>query len=134
MSQFDPNKFDPNKGIHQTNLNNQKGGKKQEAATEQAADATSTGDPYAELKMDPSQLMSLLSAQAKYNLHNSQIEHTPIQKSVLAFTDAISPEAHSKLSARISKAYTEEFGKPPSAEVLQNAIDDYLIGVPVVEV
>ena len=89
-------------------------------------------DPYAELKMDPDKMLNLLAAQGRVNTQN-QIENPGIERSVGAFTQAVSPEHHSQVAQTMSQAYQHEFGVKPHPAVLQDLVDNHIIGKPVVQ-
>lgn len=118
---FNPGNIGPN-----FNTNRQGKGNQANAGDEQPQ-STPPQDPYAELKMDPDRMMSLLAAQAQYNIPN-RIENPGIEKSMELFGSTISPERHERVSRLMSQAYTSEFGTSPHPEVLQTMVDDYLIG------
>ncbi len=89
-------------------------------------------DPYADLKMDPDKMLNLLAAQGRVNTQ-TQIENPGIERSVGAFTQAVSPEQHSQVAQQMSQAYQHEFGVNPHPAVLQDLVDNHLIGKPVVQ-
>ncbi len=99
---------------------------------EAAQGATPSGDPYADLKVDPNHLMKLLAEQAKLNVP-SDVQNAGINQTVAQFASEVSPERHSRLKRLIEQTYTQEFGKEPNPQVLQNILDNYLIGQPVVQ-
>lgn len=125
----DFNSFDPNK-VGQTSFGQHKGGKKAADNGQGATEAGNQGDPYADLKMDPSRLLDLLSAQARQNLP-ADLQNPSITNSISAFTNLVSPDRHARISRIFQQAYTEEFGQPPSDDVLENLVADYIIGRPV---
>lgn len=90
--------------------------------------AAPPGDPYADLKMDPDRMMALLSAQSRANIQ--RIEHPGIEKSMDAFKNEISPERHAEVTQKISRLFANEFQSPPNPEMLQQLVDDFLIGQP----
>lgn len=113
------------------NANKQGKGAQQDQTAEQGETAPAV-DPYADQKLSPDHLMSLLAAQAKLNIP-SEVENAGINQAVAKFTTAISPERHARLSRIISQAYEQEFGQAPPPELLQDIVDDYLIGRPNVQ-
>jgi hypothetical protein len=128
----DFNSFDPSKkNINNANLNPNRQGKGKEEAPAEGAEQQSAGDPYADLKMDPNKLMNILAAQAKQNA--SKIENVSVNSSVAAFSEFMSPERHSRLSRMFEQAYKEEFGSIPDEGTLQNILDDYIVGQPVIQ-
>jgi hypothetical protein len=95
-------------------------------------EAAPTGDPYAELKMTPDKMLDLLAAQGRVNSQN-QIENPAIEKSVNAFTKSITPERHAQVCKQLEQAYVAEMGSKPHPAVLQDMVDNYLIGKPMVQ-
>ena len=129
MTDFNSGSFDPTKvgGNY-----NQQGGKKPSDNGGQPEQAQPpAGDPYADLKVDPSRLMELLSAQAKANLP-AELQNPSINSSIAAFSSVVTPERHARATRLVSQAYATEFGKPPSEELLQEMVDNYLIGTPAI--
>ncbi|MCE3233953.1 MAG: hypothetical protein K0Q50_133 [Vampirovibrio sp.] len=125
--------FNPDKNLGANfNANRQGKGSKPDANADNQPQATPPGDPYASLKMDPERMMNLLSAQARFNIP-SNIENPGIEKSMFAFTQAVSPERHARVTRLMNQAYTTEFGTPPNPETLQTMVDDYLIGQVVIQ-
>lgn len=121
--------FNPDKNLG-TNFNaNRQGKGAQPEKPAESQEPLSNGDPYANQKMDPNHVLKLLAAQSKLNIP-MDIENPGITKTVAQFTSEISPERHARVSRLIEQAYTQEFGQPPSAEMLQNILDDYLVGRP----
>lgn len=128
----DFNGFHPDKHIG-TNLNpNRQGGGAQPEPPAADEGKGPAGDPYANQKIDPNHMMSLLAAQAKLNI-SPDVEHPGIMRAVSAFANEVSPERFSRLERIVSTAYEQEFGTPPSAELLQEILADYLIGRPVIQ-
>jgi hypothetical protein len=107
------------------NANRQSQGQQPEADAGQ--DAPVPTDPYADLKIDPDYLLKLLGAQAKLNLP-AGVENAGVDKTVAGFTDTISPERHARVIRVFEQAYSQEFGASPSPGLLQDMVDDYLIG------
>lgn len=128
----DFNSFDPNKKIKGASFNSNSQGKGKSEEAPETQDQGPAVDPYANLKLDPNKLMKLLSAQAQLNVP-SEVANAGINRAMDNFATNFSPERHERLSRIIENAYTQEFGKAPSAEVLQELLDDYVIGQPVVQ-
>jgi hypothetical protein len=102
------------------------------AQTPDAANDNTTApatDPYANLKMDPDQMFKLLDAQAKMNIP-AGIDGS---SAMTSFSGAVSPERHARVSRLMEQAYTQEFGNTPGPGILQDLVDDYLIGRPSVQ-
>lgn len=122
--------FNPDKNVG-TNFNTNRNHKKNQSEAKPEGDETSAAiDPYADLKMDPDRMMELLATQAKANQRH--ITAPPgtgnIEKSVAAFEASISPERHSFVSRMLEQTYENEFGKKPSPAMLQDIVDNYLVG------
>jgi hypothetical protein len=119
--------INPDKNLG-ANFNANRQGKNAKPDHQAAQDENATaGDPYANLKMDPDRMMDLLAAQAKYNI-SGQFENTGIEKSINAFSSMVSPERHARVSHMLGQAFADEFGTQPSPEILQELVDNYLIG------
>lgn len=122
--------FNPDKNLGANfNTNRHNKNTKPETQPEQA-EAQPGSDPYANLKMDPDRMMDLLSAQAKSNnIKFSGVGNAgSIEKSVAAFETSVSPERHSLVSRMLEQTFESEFGKKPPVGILQDMVDDYLIG------
>lgn len=122
--------FNPDKNLG-TNFNTNRNSKNNKPdANPEAADTQAPVDPYADLKMDPSRMLDLLAAQGKSNqAHFAGVGNTgSIEKSIESFESTISPERHSFVSRMLEQTYESEFGKKPSAGILQDIVDNYLIG------
>ncbi len=130
----DMNGFNPDKklGAHFTPQGKQK---KQDSTEGNKPDAGSPTDPYADLKMDPSRMLDLLAAQGKSNQVHAQMSGSPasIERSVESFAETVSPERHSLMSRMLEQTFQKEFGKKPSPALLQEILDNYLVGQPVVQ-
>ena len=113
------------------NTNRQgKGGKPDDQTAQN--DNGPAGDPYANLKMDPDRMLDLLAAQGKFNVQ-SNFENPGIERAMNAFADNITPERHAQVTRMMSQAYSDEFGSNPSPELLQDLVDNYLIGQPAIQ-
>jgi len=97
----------------------------------QPSPGASTGappvDPYADLKTDPGKMLNLMAAQGRQNVH-TQLESPVIENSVLGFSGAVTPERHAQVTSLMAQTYQNEVGKPPSPGLLQDMVDNYLIG------
>jgi hypothetical protein len=108
------------------NANRQgKGGKPDQQSAQ--GNGSTAGDPYADLKMDPNRMLDLLNTQAKLNIP-AGFENTGIERSMNSFAAAVTPERHAQVSRMMTQAYSDEFGANPSPDVLQDLVDNYLIG------
>lgn len=130
MSDF--NKFDPNlgKGI---NFSHQKQGKKEAPADAEGTEQGAKSDPYADQKIDPAKVMAFLSLQGK---QTGQIDYMPVVHSVQAFTELFSPERHEELLNTFLDIIREDapgLSEDAQANLAQDALDNYLIGTPVVQ-
>ena len=127
--------FNPDKNLGRDfQINRQNKGRQAEPGPE-ASDSQPPVDPYADLKMDPSRMMDLLAAQGKSNQAQFAAAGNTgnIESSIEAFTAALSPEHHSFTSRLLEQTFQNEFGQKPSAGLLQDILDDYLIGQPVIQ-
>lgn len=115
--------------INKSNLNQQKKGSQPESAAEQEAAAQAAPDHHQ--PVDPSKIMDFLSSQGMMNISN--VENVPVVNSMMRFLDRVSPENHEKLYASFEKAFQEEFGITANPNLVQEALDDYLIGTPVIQ-
>ena len=123
----DFNSFNPDSGLR-ANLNNkrQSGSGKPQPSPSVHAGAPPV-DPYADLKTDPNKMLNLMAAQGRQNIY-TQLESPVIENSVLGFTGSISPERHAQVSKLMAQTYQNETGRPPSPGLLQDMVDNYLIG------
>lgn len=119
--------FNPDKNLGANFNANRQGKNAKPNANLPQGDNLPAGDPYAGQKLDPDRMMDLLAAQAKLNIP-SQVENPGIERSIEAFTQQIPPERHARVSNLLQQVYTDEFGALPGADILQNMVDDYLIG------
>lgn len=131
MSDF--NQFDPNinKGVH-FGLNKQ--GQKETPAEAEETEAPQATDPYADQKLDPSKVMAFLSLQGQ-QAGTGQVSHLPVIESIQAFSALFSPEHHNRLLEQFLAVVRQEapgLSQPAQANLAQNALDDYIIGQPVV--
>lgn len=127
----DFNSFDPNK-VGQTGFNaKRQGGNNAPDHSQAQENPGHQGDPYANLKMDPSRLMDLLSAQARLNVP-ADVQNAGVTRNIDAFSNLFPPERYERLTRIFSQAYAEEFGQPPSEELVESLVSDYIIGRPVV--
>ncbi len=130
----DMNGFNPDKklGAHFTPGSKQK---KQEAAETNKPVTGEPGDPYADLKIAPDRMLDLLAAQGKSQHMHAQLGGGPanIERSIESFVDSVSPERHSLMSRMLEQTFQQEFGKKPSPTLLQEMLDDYLVGQPVIQ-
>lgn len=106
-------------------LNNQSQNKHAQPEAE-ASEAAATVDRYADAKKDPNTILNLMAAQGRQNVSPD----VAMQAKMLDFGKNITPESHAATVSMMQDAYTQEFGKAPSASVLQSMVDDYLIGSP----
>ena len=122
------NPNDPNR-LNAAQFNQQKKGK---AANEgQESDAPVNSAPAPRQTVDADKMMGLLGQLGAQNL--GQIENVGMDKSMAQFESMISPEAHAKLYSSFERSFKEEFGFQPSAQLVQEALDNYLIGTPSVQ-
>jgi hypothetical protein len=133
----DMNGFNPDKklGAHFTPGSK---AKKQEAAEHSKPAAGENIDPYADLKVAPDRMLDLLAAQGKSQQMHAKLGGTPasiasIERSVESFVDSVSPERHSLMSRMLEQTFQQEFGKKPSPGLLQEMLDNYLLGQPVIQ-
>lgn len=128
----DFNSINPDKGLNTSfNANRQARNNNQEP-NNAAGSATPQGDPYANLKTDPDKMLNLMAAQGKQKLQG-QIENPAIERSVATFASSVSPERHAQVSQLMAKTYQDEIGAQPSPGLLQDMVDNYLIGQPVIQ-
>lgn len=119
--------FNPDKNLG-ANFNTKQNGKSRKPdQPAKQADTAPTSDPYADLKMDPSRMLDLLTTQAKLN-SPVNFENTGIERAMNTFSSSVTPERHAKVSQMMTQAYTDEFGSKPSQQILQDLVDNYLIG------
>lgn len=78
-------------------------------------------------QIEPDRLFELLSTQAQQNIPLG-MESIGIEKSVITFSGFVSPERHKQVSNSMKQTFIKEFGHAPSDNLLQNMVDDYLIG------
>jgi hypothetical protein len=104
---------------------NRKAKQDQEAETTESPAAT-PHDPYASSKVSPEQVYNLLSAQSGMALRNVSVDN--MERLMHAPTGLVSPEEHAKVTNQFRDSYRKEFGSNPSAELLSEMVDDYLIG------
>lgn len=122
--------FNPDKNLGTSFNTNRQNKKTQSEANPEASENQTPVDPYADLKMDPDRMLDLLAAQGKSN----QARFTGpgnagnIDKTMEVFTGSVSPERHSFVTRMLEQTYQNEFGKKPSPTLLQDIVDDYLIG------
>jgi hypothetical protein len=93
---------------------------------------TPASDPYAELKTDPGKMLELMAAQGKQNAQGL-IENAGLERAVTAFSNRISPERHAQVAKLMAETYQNETGKAPHPGLLQDLVDNYLIGKPVIQ-
>lgn len=122
--------FNPDKKMGTSFNPNRQNKSPQPEANEEASEAQAPVDPYADLKMDPSRMLDLLATQGKSNQARITGPGNAgnIEKTMEAFTGSVSPERHSFITRMLEQTYQNEFGKKPSAALLQDIVDDYLIG------
>lgn len=120
------NNNDPNR-LNQTHFGQP--GRHQHDQTSEETAPEAQAAPTPGKNVDPSAVFKFLSQQG--NLNQGAIENVPIAKSMAAFQTAISMDRHQHLFQTFRTTYQEEFGSTPSDAQVQEALDDYLIGVPV---
>jgi hypothetical protein len=125
MTDFKGINPDKNLGANFNTNRNGQGAKSDQQAKQ--GDVAPAGDPYADLKMDPDRMLDLLATQAKFN-GQVNFENTGIERAVTSFASAITPERHAQVSQMMSNAYADEFGSKPNQQLLQDLVDNYLIG------
>jgi hypothetical protein len=127
--------FNPDKSLGSNFQTKRKGNGKSPETSSPAGKKQAPVDPYADLKMPPARMMDLLTAQGISN--QAQLGSTGvvshIEMAVNAFSSSISPERHSLASRLLEQTYQNEFGGKPGAGILQDILDDYLIGQPVIQ-
>jgi hypothetical protein len=130
MSDFN-NGFNPanqkNQGINFNPNKQGKGSQPEESA--ESAEQSKPVDPWANTRPDPDHVLNLLAMQGKLNMPAEALMHTNMQ----AFGAQISPDRHAFASRMLEQAYTQEFGKPPAPGMLQELVDNYLIGHVVIQ-
>ncbi|WP_303674533.1 hypothetical protein [Vampirovibrio chlorellavorus] len=130
----DMNGFNPDKklGAHFTPGSKQK---KQEAPETGTSAAGEPGDPYADLKITPDRMLDLLAAQGKSQHMHARLGGSPssVERAMDSFMGTISPEGHSLMSRMLEQTFLQEFGKKPSPAMLQEILDNYLVGQPVIQ-
>jgi len=117
------NPNDPNR-LNAAQFNNKKKGNTPEANTESNAPVNPA--PADRQTVDADKILGLLGQMGAQNL--SQVENVAMDKSMAAFSNMISPEAHAKLYSTFESSFKEEFGFQPSPHLVQEAVDNYLIG------
>jgi hypothetical protein len=128
--------FNPDRSLGSNFQTNRKGNGKPPETSSPTEKEQAPVDPYADLKMPPARMMDLLSAQGSSNqallASNGVVNH--IEMAINAFSNSVSPERHSLASRLLEQTYQNEFGGKPGAGILQDILDDYLIGQPVIQV
>jgi hypothetical protein len=127
--------FNPDKSLGLNFQPNHPNNGKQPGSSSPAEKDQAPVDPYADLKMDPARMMDLLAVQGKSN--QSQLSGiggvNHIEMAMETFSNSISLERHSLTSRLLEQTYQNEFGAQPEAGILQDILDDYLIGQPVIQ-
>lgn len=122
------NNNDPNR-LNQAQMGQQGKQQQPEHAEEQTPQAPAPA--AASHPVEPGAVLKFLTQQGNLNLGG--IENVPIANSMAAFQTAISVERHQHLSATFRTTYKEEFGNPPTDNQVQELVDDFIIGVPVIQ-
>jgi hypothetical protein len=122
MTNFD--KFNP--GTNNNPVNPLNFGKTSKPdASDPSPEEGDANESAASLAIPPDQMLDMLAAQSMTRI--------PLQKSESAlFKGMPNLEQHRQISQTLSNAYTEEFGSPPSPHVLQDMVDNHIIGTPVI--
>jgi hypothetical protein len=130
MSDFN-NGFNPadkrNQGLN-FNPNKQGKGAQPEQPAEPAGQDQAV-DPWAGQRPDADHLLKILTLHASQNKPVEALMRANVQ----AFESQISPERHAFATKMLEQAYTQEFGKPPAPGMLQELVDNYLIGHVVIQ-
>lgn len=130
----DMNGFNPNKKMGPHFTPNQKS-KHPNPTADSSPSAAGPSNPQADLQMDPNQVLDLLAVQGQANRISPKFTGASngIERSIQAFSTAISPERHSLMSRMLEQTFQKEFGKKPSPALLQEILDHYLVGEPVIQ-
>lgn len=121
----DFNRINPNKGM-QTNFSSKRQSHTDSQPTP-GANAGPSPNPSTDLTTDPNTILNLMAAQGRQNIQGKW-ESPVIENSVQAFTGNITPDDHAQVTSLMVKTYENEFGRPPSPGLLQDMVDNYLIG------
>lgn len=121
------NPNDPNR-LNAAQFSNQKKGNAPEAGNE--SNASVNPAPADRQTVDADKILGLLGQMGAQNL--GQVENVAMDKAMAAFSNTITPEAHAKLYSSFENAFKNELGIAP-ANLVQAALDDYLIGTPVIQ-
>jgi len=127
----DFNSINPDKKLNFNAKKQNKGGSPDPNAGNQAGNNT-PADPYAELKTDPGKMLNLMATQGKQNIQG-QIESPSIERSISAFTGKVSPERHAHVTKLMAQTYQTETGRTAHPALLQDMVDNYLIGQPSIQ-
>jgi hypothetical protein len=129
----DFNNFNPDKKLSTGfNAKPQGKGKNQNPDAGSNAPNTPASDPYADRKTDPGKMLELMAAQGKQNAQGL-IENPGIERAVTTFSSHISPDRHAQVAKLMAETYQNETGKAPHPGLLQDMVDNYLIGTPVIK-
>lgn len=85
--------------------------------------------------VDPDRMMAMMAqigAMNAGNVENVALNRS-IDQSLNTFFDSVTPETHAKLYETFEKAFQAEFGITPGAHLVQEALDNFLIGSPVIQ-
>jgi len=85
--------------------------------------------------VDPDRMLSMMAQMGSINaggIENVALGRS-IDQSLSTFFDSVTPEAHAQLYASFEQAFQNEFGMTPSAHLVQEALDNFLIGSPVIQ-
>lgn len=120
MTNFD--KFNPNNNNPVNFLRFGKATKPENDAL--PADSSDTSGSQADLSIPPEDMLNLLAAQGQNNM--SLVGKPPL------FTGFPSVQQHSQITAEMASLFEKEFGQQASPDVLQEMVDNYIIGSPVI--
>ncbi len=93
--------------------------------------SASNEDPYADLKVSPDHVYNLLSSQSGFALRNVNVDN--MERMMHASTGMVSPEEHAKVTSQFRDGYRKEFGSFPPPDLLEEMVDNYLIGQVVIQ-
>lgn len=122
------NPNDPNR-LNAAQFNNKKKGAAPEPGTDNNPSVNAA--PADRQTVDADKILGLLGQMGAQNL--SQVENVAMDKSMAAFANSVTPEAHAKLYSTFESSFKEEFGFQPSPQLVQEALDNYLIGTPAIQ-
>ena len=117
--------------INQAKMSQQKKQQGPEAEKQEAAPVTPA--PIERQTIDPDRMMDLMAQMGAMNMAAGNVENVSVGRNLDTFLNNVTPDAHAKLYSTFENAIRSEFGIDPSPELVQEALDNYLIGTPVVQ-